>query len=201
MCFKTGSVSVRRSMKEVVKKRINLFSPDAICGKKETGKNNKDNNNNKNKIIIYTTSLGFVRKTRSDCLLVKRILRCLMLKTEERDLLDQQFRKEYDELFKGLTPPQVMICNKHIGGARELEDMVESGEIFKMARSIEKVSYFEDPCSNCAGYGYTNCSKCRGSCRSKITIPIGPTRELSYLKCTFCDEGLIKCANCLDIIN
>ena len=69
----------------------------------------------RDKIVVYTTTLGFVRKTKADCVLVKKILRCLMLKSEERDLLDRQFRHEFVNLFPGRAPPQVVICNQHIG--------------------------------------------------------------------------------------
>ena len=193
-----------RGVNTLVKDRINLFSSDVLCGESYQRQNANDDETKStssgcNKIVVYTTSLGFVRKTKSDCLQVKKILRCLMLRAEERDIFDQQYRKEYDTRFKGLTPPQVIICNKHIGGAPELEQMVETGQIFELTKGIEKVSYFKYPCRNCAGHGYTNCSICLGSCRSK-TFRIGSTRELNYLKCTVCKEGLIRCIDCLDVI-
>ena len=160
--------------------------------------NSKHMNPWHNKIVVYTTSLGFIRKTKADCVLVKKILRCLMLKSEERDLLDRQFRHEFINLFPGRSPPQVVICNQHIGGAKELQTLVETGRIQELTKTIEKVSFYADSCVNCAGYGYTNCYMCAGSCRSKI-FRVG--RQLNFLKCTVCRDGLIRCIECINTIH
>lgn len=194
-----------RKINPVVQDRIRLFSKII---RKQTITETPDNksaaghhlNVTHSRIVIYTTSLHSVRKTKSDCLMVKRVLRCLMFKTEERDIIDQRYRKEFFELFKGLTPPQIIIRNKCIGGARELEELVETGKIFEVAKGIEKMSPIQYPCSYCAGYGWTNCGTCLGSCRSR-TFRLGSSREVNYLKCTMCTDGLVRCLECLDIIH
>lgn len=198
VCYKIINGSIR-GVEQLVNERINLFS--SACREERHENSNKPyREKSNNKIILYTTSLGYIRKTKSECLQAKKIFRCLMLKTEERDIFDPQHRQEFVKLFKGLSPPQVVIQNKHIGGMRELERIVETGEIIPLTQGIEKVVNFMYPCKNCAGHGYINCRVCIGSCRSK-TIRIGPSRELSNLKCTYCNDGLVRCELCVDIVH
>lgn len=160
----------------------------------------KEQKNDSNKIIIYTTSLGVVRQTRADCLYVIKAFRSLMLKTEERDIVTELYWYDYNEKFPDQQPPQVVINGFPVGGRKEVEDLIESGEIYLMTRNIDKVVYTAEKCSKCLGHCYLNCPNCLGSGRSK-TLRIGNGRELSYLKCSYCKEGLIRCKECIDQIN
>lgn len=152
------------------------------------------------KVIIYYTSLGLIRKTKSDCLYVKNTFRNLLLKTEERDIVDARYRQEYRMFFSGLMPPQVIIGGKHIGGRREIEKLVETGKIRNITKCISNVTYTEEKCRVCGGHGYINCSRCNGSGRAK-TLRYGASRRLNYLKCTYCKDGLLRCTHCIGLIN
>lgn len=208
----TSLVGTVRGVRNRVKKRINLFLSGGFSNSDETTtKTNSDINldvpddfvpkeSKTEKVIIYISSLGIIRKTKSDCLFVKKAFRNLMLKTEEKDIVVQQYKKEYNEKFKGLVPPQVVINGELIGGAAEIDKLIETGEIHKLTGNIEKISYNENPCANCAGHSYFNCPKCLGTGRSRVTR-LGLSRELNYLSCTMCDQGLIRCMDCLDLIN
>lgn len=152
------------------------------------------------KVIIYYTSLGLIRKTKSDCLYVKNTFRNLLLKTEERDIVDARYRQEYRMFFSGLMPPQVIIGGKHVGGRREVEKLVETGKIRNITKCISNVTYTEEKCRVCGGHGYINCSRCNGSGRAK-TLRYGASRRLNYLKCTYCKDGLLRCTHCIGLIN
>lgn len=204
--FKTRMGSIR-GVNQMVAKRIKTFSNEV----KQRNRNqqqqqqqqNGTNNNDViigNKIVIYTTSLNLLRKTKSQCSYAKTLLRCLMFKTEERDIVDQRFRKEYEYFFAGMPLPQIIIRHKHIGGVRELEDLVESGRIVELTGGIEKVAYFNETCGNCGGFSYVNCGKCGGSCRSRVTR-FGRYGAITYLRCSYCEEGLVRCEYCADMIH
>ena len=150
------------------------------------------------KVIIYTTSLGVIRKTRSECLYVRQVFRILMVKTEERDICCLENRKLFEKQFKGLVPPQVIINGEHVGGRDQIEALLETGQIYNLVRYIDKVAYSLQSCMNCAGLSYTNCPHCSGSRHSKS---LRFTRQLFRLNCTFCTDGLIRCMECLDTLN
>ncbi|XP_012557414.1 glutaredoxin domain-containing cysteine-rich protein CG31559 [Hydra vulgaris] len=150
------------------------------------------------KVIIYTTSLGVIRKTKSECLYVRQVFRILMVKTEERDICCQENRKIFEKQFKGLTPPQVVIKGEYVGGRDRIEALLETGQIYNLIRYIDKVEYNRQSCKNCAGLYYINCPHCLGSRCSKY---LRFTRKLFRLNCTFCTDGLIRCLECLDMLS
>jgi len=156
--------------------------------------------NDDNKIIIYTTSLGIVRATKGDCLYLTNVFRTLMLKTEERDIVSEYYHKEFQKLFPNSLPPQVVIKSFPVGGRKEIENLIETGEINLLTKGIEKISYSLEKCKTCNGYGYLTCSVCLGSCRSRI-IRIGNSREVNNLRCTQCKEGMVRCIECIDMIS
>jgi len=151
------------------------------------------------KVTIYTTSLGLIRKTKSDCLYVRKAFRNLMYKTEERDITDQLYRREYIKYFSGLLPPQVVINGKHIGGRKEIERLIETSQIHDVCVDVAKIRYDKEPCKTCIGHGYVNCPRCLGSGRAKV-LRYGGTRNLNYLKCTYCKNGLLRCLQCINSI-
>lgn len=209
-----GSV---RGIKNRVKERLLQFlskkdEQEKPCKKLQNGSPNKPRESRSktespskslfpsDKVIIYYTSLGLIRKTKSDCLYVKNTFRNLLLKTEERDIVDARYRQEYRMFFSGLMPPQVIIGGKHVGGRREIEKLVETGKIRNITKCISNVTYTEEKCRVCGGHGYINCSRCNGSGRAK-TLRYGASRRLNYLKCTYCKDGLLRCTQCIGLIN
>ena len=152
------------------------------------------------KIIIYTTSLGIVRKTRADCLYLTTVFRSMMLKTEERDIVSQYYNEEFKRLFPGASLPQVVINSFPVGGRKEIENLIETGEIKLLTKGFEKVLYSSVKCQLCNGYGYLPCPVCLGSRKSR-TVRIGKSRHVNNLKCTKCKEGMIRCERCINLIN
>ena len=152
------------------------------------------------KIIIYTTSLGIVRQTKADCLYLTTVFRSMMLKTEERDIVSQYYNEEFKRLFPGASLPQVVINSFPVGGRKEIENLIETGEIKLLTKDFEKVLYSAKKCEACNGYGYLPCPVCLGSCKSR-TVRIGKSRLVNNLKCTQCKEGMIRCEKCINLIN
>ena len=69
-------------------------------------------------MIIYTTSLGLVRKTQYECKYVKQIFHNLLVRFDEKDLfVHPNFKKELQRKLRTeiLTLPQVFINGQSIG--------------------------------------------------------------------------------------
>jgi len=187
-----------RGVKNRVRDNILHFFSNSQDGKKHNSKNNEvhwEKNPDRGKVILYTTSLGFVRATQYECKYVKKIFHNLMVRFDERDLFVHPHFK--DELQKKLgrdiiTLPQVFIDGKLIGGAKDVELMIENGTMKEALESVEKVSHAQS-CSTCGGYKFISCSKCSGSGKSRRTRF---SREINSLKCSACTKGIISCPEC-----
>lgn len=141
--------------------------------------------------MIYFTSLRVVRKTFEDCRAVRSILRGFRVVIDERDLsMDSGFLKELKGILgrKQLSLPQVFIDGRYIGGAEEIRQLHECGEL---KRYVETVPPAEPGvCESCGGFRFVLCDKCSGS--HKFYSEKGGFRS-----CTFCNEnGLLRCPDC-----
>jgi glutaredoxin domain-containing cysteine-rich protein 1 len=70
------------------------------------------------KVVVYTTTMGVVRQTYQDCVLVKKILGNLMVKYEERDVfMSRETQAEIRERMGSdvIIVPQVFVEGQHIG--------------------------------------------------------------------------------------
>lgn len=70
------------------------------------------------KVVVYTTTMGVVRETFQDCVLVKKILRNLMVKYEERDVfMSRETQTEIRERMgsDAIIVPQIFLEGQHIG--------------------------------------------------------------------------------------
>jgi glutaredoxin domain-containing cysteine-rich protein 1 len=70
------------------------------------------------KVVVYTTTMGVVRETYQDCVLVKKILRNLMVKYDERDVfMSRDTQAEIRERMgcDTIIVPQVFVEGQHIG--------------------------------------------------------------------------------------
>lgn len=70
------------------------------------------------KVVVYTTTMGIVRQTHQDCLLVKKILRNLLVKYEERDVsMSRETQAEIRERLDTnvIIVPQIFVEGQHIG--------------------------------------------------------------------------------------
>ncbi|KAJ0926386.1 putative glutaredoxin, Thioredoxin-like superfamily [Helianthus annuus] len=152
------------------------------------------------RVVVYTTSLRVVRPTFEACRTVQSILRGFRVSIDERDLsMDSRFLNELrnlmaedDELKSEktkLTLPTVFIGGRYIGGAEEVRQLHETGELKKIIDGLLAVS--SAVCGGCGGFGFILCDECRGShkCYSE---------KGGFRSCTLCNEnGLVRCT-CFD---
>ncbi|KAJ8491495.1 hypothetical protein OPV22_013216 [Ensete ventricosum] len=145
------------------------------------------------KVVLYSTSLRGVRRTFDDCRSVRAILRGLRFAVDERDVsLDAAFRRDLQAALKGrpFALPQVFVGARWIGGAEEIRQMHEAGELAKMLEGVAR----QDPafvCHGCGGVRFVPCSTCSGS--RKVFIE----EERRLRRCVECNEnGLVRCPDC-----
>lgn len=104
--------------------------------------------------------------------------------------MDVKFLDELQEITgnKTLTLPMVFIGGLFIGGAEEVKQLHESGELKRLIQGLPVV----DPraCDFCGGLRFVLCQKCNGS--HKVYSDKGGFRP-----CTVCNvNGLIMCPSC-----
>ncbi|RAL42338.1 hypothetical protein DM860_012121 [Cuscuta australis] len=91
-------------------------------------------------IVVYSTSLRVVRRTFDDCRDVMSILRSYRVSIDERDLsADARLVEELQGVLGGktkLTLPQVFIGGRYIGGAAEIKQLHEAGELKKCVEAV-----------------------------------------------------------------
>ncbi|KAK4798982.1 hypothetical protein SAY86_024347 [Trapa natans] len=145
------------------------------------------------RILLYFTSLRGIRKTYEDCCAARTILRSFRVPVDERDIsMDSSFRKELETALAGSksTLPQVFIRGKHIGGADEIKQLNEAGELVKLLDGFPT----RDPgfaCETCGEARFVPCSSCDGSRK------LFDEDEDRLKRCLDCNEnGLIRCPSC-----
>lgn len=90
---------------------------------------------------------------------------------------------------KKVTPPCIFIGAKYIGGADDIKQMSETGELKKL---IQRLQLSETSvCDECGGHRYVLCNKCNGS--HKIYME----KSGGFKSCLSCSQnGLIRCPSC-----
>ncbi|XP_068310261.1 uncharacterized protein At5g39865-like [Pyrus communis] len=143
-------------------------------------------------IVVYFTSLRVVRSTFEDCKTVRSILRGFRVSLDERDLaMDHRFLTELQQILgqqTKLTLPRVFIGGRYIGGADEVRNLHEAGELKKLVEGLPA----QEPgvCDTCGGYRFILCDECSGS--HKLY-----SEKNGFKSCTACNEnGLIRCSSC-----
>lgn len=143
------------------------------------------------RIVIYFTSLRGIRKTYEDCCSVRMILRGFRVPVDERDTsMDSEFKKELQNALPGkvVTLPQVFIRGKCVGGAEEVKQLHEVGELATLLEGFP----VQDPgfvCRGCGDARFVPCLNCNGS---RKVFEEGRLR-----RCLDCNEnGLIRCPGC-----
>ncbi|CAB3225431.1 unnamed protein product [Arctia plantaginis] len=149
------------------------------------------------KVVLYTTTMGIVRNTYQQCVLVKKILRNLLVKYEERDIfMSTEYQDEIRDRMRSdqILVPQMFIDGQHIGDADTVEKLNESGELRKMLKPYKSPDAC-NTCQMCGGFRLLPCRICNGSKKSLHRNHF--TAEFVALKCMNCDEvGLVKCEAC-----
>ncbi|XP_067215342.1 dual specificity protein kinase splB-like isoform X2 [Linepithema humile] len=141
----------------------------------------------KGRVVLYTTSLGIVRETFTNCMKMKQMLWTNMVKYDEADLFrDTELQTELRDRTNSevVTLPQLFVDGQHIGGVDTVERLNESGEL----RRILEPYQCKDACAvctYCGGFQRLLCPVCHGSKRSVHRNEF--TVEFVALKCAKCD--------------
>lgn len=146
-----------------------------------------------NGVVLYYTSLRGIRKTYEECCTVRMIFQGFRVCVDERDIsMDSSYRKELQSLLGGKTVslPQVFIKGMYIGGAEEIKQLHEDGELAKLLEGIPvKSSGFV--CESCGDARFVPCPNCNGSRK------IFEEEEGKMRRCPDCNEnGLVRCPSC-----
>lgn len=193
------------------------LSLDALDAKKPNGVI-LDRKCGKEKVVVYFTSLRGVRKTYEDCCHVRVILKTLGVRVDERDVsMHSGFKDELKELlgdgFGRGGLPRVFVGKKYIGGADDIRQMHEEGQLEK---AVEGCEMAEDgagsnggACEACGDIRFVPCETCSGSCKiyyekeeeeeegNKGEEWEGEESDYGFQRCPDCNEnGLIRCPIC-----
>ncbi|EEF41479.1 glutaredoxin-1, grx1, putative [Ricinus communis] len=108
--------------------------------------------------------------------------------------MDSKHLDELQEITgsKKVTLPLVFIGGKFVGGAEEIKDMNENGDLKKMITGLPFVdsSNSSNNCDLCGGLRFILCEQCNGS--HKIY-----TEKYGFRSCNSCNvNGLIRCPLC-----
>ncbi|KAK7358505.1 hypothetical protein VNO77_00434 [Canavalia gladiata] len=144
-------------------------------------------------VVIYTTSLGGVRKTFEDCNRARDLLERHRVVYDERDVsLHGDFLRELKELVEeGMSLPRVFVKGRYLGGLDELMELNESGRLGRIlnATRVER-GVGRQGCGGCGGARFVPCFQCGGSCKVMLS---GTQKE----RCPNCNEnGLVHCPAC-----
>ncbi|GFS38096.1 glutaredoxin family protein [Actinidia rufa] len=144
-------------------------------------------------VVLYTTSLGGVRRTYEDSNRVRAILETHRVVFEERDVsLHGGFRSELRELLgEGVVVPRLFVKGRYVGGAEEVVGLNETGRLGRLMSwaRVERREGVGKACEGCGGARFVPCLDCGGSCK----VVVGDARE----RCPECNEnGLVLCPIC-----
>ncbi|CAH1418100.1 unnamed protein product [Lactuca virosa] len=152
------------------------------------------------RVVVYMTSLRVVRSTFEACRTVRSILQGFRVPVDERDLsMDSAFFDEIRKIMaqigegrsddKRVDLPKVFIGGRYIGGADEVVELHEIGELKKFVKGLPAVT--PGVCKFCGGFRFILCLECNGSHKCH-------TEDGVFITCTVCNEnGLVRCPSCL----
>ncbi|XP_020577889.1 uncharacterized protein At5g39865-like, partial [Phalaenopsis equestris] len=123
-------------------------------------------------VVLYTTTLGGIRKTFEDCNAVRAALESLGVWILERDVsMDLGFREELRGLMAGKVDlPKVFVRGRYIGGAEQVLRIHEEGGLGVLVEGLPKVRH-GGACDGCGGVRFLPCFRCSGS--RKLVLPAG----------------------------
>ncbi|CAJ1971046.1 unnamed protein product [Sphenostylis stenocarpa] len=143
-------------------------------------------------VVVYFTSLRVVRRTFDDCRAVRSILRGLRVAVDERDVsIDDRFRDELHAVLdrrNNLALPRVFVGGVYVGGAEDVRQLHESGELHRLIERLPRTN--QNACDCCGGFRFVVCDECNGSHRIF-------TEKNGFRSCSSCNpNGLIRCPAC-----
>ncbi|KAH7282996.1 hypothetical protein KP509_35G055600 [Ceratopteris richardii] len=149
-----------------------------------------------NTVVLYTTSLRGIRKTFEDCNNLRSALESFQVAVDERDVsMHQDFRVELKQMMdnKPVTVPRLFIKGRYIGGAEEVLQLHEDGQLGPLLEGLPQDHRGSgQPCDGCGGARFVPCLECSGS--RKVVDPDNPKE---VIRCPDCNEnGLIQCPIC-----
>uniref|UniRef100_A0AC35FV50 Glutaredoxin domain-containing protein n=1 Tax=Panagrolaimus sp. PS1159 TaxID=55785 RepID=A0AC35FV50_9BILA len=147
--------------------------------------------------MLYTTSCGIVRKTWERCRDTLALLRAHEIRAEIRDLningelvdeiMDRMGLHNEERDFILMSLPLVYVDGNYFGNHSTLIECNDTGELAELLDKFKG----RQKCNTCGDMGYTLCSSCRGSKKSKMTF------QNTNLRCAICDEnGIVPCKDC-----
>lgn len=115
------------------------------------------------------------------------------MSVDERDVsMDSEFRKEVENAFggRGLSLPRVFIRGKYVGGAEEIRQLNENGELGYLLEGLPRLEA-GFVCNGCGDARFVPCPRCNGSRK------VFEEEEGGLKRCLDCNEnGLIRCPAC-----
>jgi len=186
---KKGTV---RGVKNRVRAGIATFLQD------QTDKNYQSSE--RGKCVLYVTSLGICRQTKARCDLVRKILRNLMVRYDERDVfMSREHFHELSDRLSGLDGfmelPQLFLHGQLLGGSSVIECLNESGELRVLLKPLQVPVSVDDVCEKCGGFRMVPCTLCGGSKKSGLRSRLNIHSVM--LRCAHCDQGgLARCDLC-----
>lgn len=158
-----------------------------------SGTKNLDLPGTEDRIVLYYTSLRGIRRTYEDCCAVRMIFRGFRVNVDERDIsMDAAYREQLQSALggKAMALPRVFIRGRYIGGADEIKQLHECGELAKLLEDFP-VRDVGSTCGSCGDIRFLPCPNCNGS-RKVYDEDEGRLR-----RCPDCNEnGLIRCPSC-----
>lgn len=146
-------------------------------------------------VILYTTGLRGIRKTFEDCRNIRSLLDQFRISYFERDIsMHSEYRDELWEILGGkIVPPRLFIKGRYIGGAEQVQGLVEQGKFKALLEGIP-IDYLQVPCESCNGVRFIMCFNCNGS-RKILSDDDDDNGEM--INCPHCNEnGLLICPLC-----
>lgn len=163
----------------------------------------------KGKVVLYYTSLRGVRRTYEDCCNARVILQVYGVRIDERDVsMHGGFRDELNEIlgygYGGKMLPRIFVNGRHLGGAEEVAQLHETGELGKALMGCEMASEAGMAavkggsganCECCGDFRFLPCEACSGSC--KVYVEDEEDEIGGFRRCANCNEnGLVRCHLC-----
>lgn len=151
------------------------------------------------RVVVYMTSIRAVRSTFEACKTVRSILQGFRVPVDERDLaMDSAFSDEIRKIMaqighgyngKRVELPRVFIGGRYIGGADEVLELHEMGELKKFMAGLPAAT--PGVCKSCGDFRFNLCYECNGSHKCHL-------EDGGFTTCMECNEnGLIRCTFCL----